>query len=271
MISVTSLCDNVNNSKRLWSTEGNSLLVDAFGRRILLDVGRSAEILLHNLDALSVSPDSITDVVLTHSHKGHVGAITEALPFKNAVFYYGDGFELPKYKRKGEEYKAVGNERFLSGVGGTLECVEELIRPLTENIFVFKSKRDYPFLREKKMQLLLDGQYLQDTFDEELNLCIKSSEGLIVISGCSHGGVENILKTAIALSGEKRIYAFVGGTHILDDGERTEKFVSLMRELDVFCVAPTHCTGVFARAAIKQALPSHFASLTTGESLVFKP
>ena len=267
MITITSLCDNVNNSKRLWSTEGNSLLVDAFDKRILFDVGRSCEILDHNLDALSVCKDTITDIVLTHGHKGHVGAASAGFFLKNATIHYGSDFEVPKFKYKAGEYKPVGNENIVLSLKNlALNCVDGVFEVLKDKIYIFKSERSYPALAEEKMRVLFDGEYRQDFFLEELNLCLKTSRGLVVISGCAHGGVKNILETATEKFSD-RVYAFVGGTHILNDKGRTEEFISLMKDMDVKLVAPTHCTGIFSRAYIGKELAERFTDLSVGQRL----
>lgn len=86
MVRITSLCDNVNNSKRLWSMEGNCVLVEADGLRIVYDVGRDAAIFTHNLGALGLTPAQLDYVVLSHGHHGHVGAMRSEIAFTSAKF-----------------------------------------------------------------------------------------------------------------------------------------------------------------------------------------
>jgi 7,8-dihydropterin-6-yl-methyl-4-(beta-D-ribofuranosyl)aminobenzene 5'-phosphate synthase len=82
--------------------------------------------------------------------------------------------------------------------------------------------------------------------------------------------VKNILETAKEIFNEGRIYAFIGGTHILDDMARTQEFISLMRDMDVRLVAPSHCTGVLSRVLIGRELPDRFVSLSTGEKILIE-
>ncbi len=273
MLRIVSLCDNVNNSKDLWSVEGNSLLIDAFGQIILFDPGRCSNILCHNLSRLNIHFDDISAIILSHGHMGHIGALRECEKFINATIYYGTGLENPKFKFKNDEWKEVKNEKLLSDLKKIYPLVKvnyvyELIK---EKVYLFKSDSTFSsqsndgnfFVRHK-------NDYIKDQFNDEINMCIKTSRGLVLISGCAHCGIESIIQTAIKIFNDARIYEVLGGTHLLDDVEKTNHYINLMKYYDVSVIAPSHCTGVMSRVRIAEALPELYVSLTTGEKICFK-
>lgn len=269
MIQITSLCDNVNNSKGLWSVEGNSLLINAFGVSLLFDVGRSAEILQHNLDQLKLNLNDFSAIILSHGHMGHVGAIRKMLLHSSVPVYYGKDFGLPKVKYKNGSFLRVKNEELLFDAQKMFDTVEveNVIELVDHKVYLFKTLDGSISDADEKYFVSSEKQYVPDAFSEELNLCIKSSQGLILLSGCAHRGVENLIQTAIKIFKDDRIYAILGGTHIFNDIEKTHSYIELVKRYDVSIVAPSHCTGIFARARIAEKLADRFISLTTGESI----
>jgi len=273
MIQITSLCDNVNNSKKLWSAEGNSLLIRAFGQVILFDTGRSGQILLHNLEAIGASADEIDAVILSHGHMGHIGAMRERVGFPAATVYYGAGLELPKLKLKGGKYVSVKNELLIDEVKGSYPSVEVdgMLELIPGRVYLFQVDASRPSQTAEEKYFVKRGEScMPDFFADEVNLAIRTERGLILLSGCAHCGVRGIIETATELFGEERILAVIGGTHLFDDTEKADRYISLMKERGVEVVAPSHCTGIMSRARIANALPDSFVNFSTGQTLEFE-
>lgn len=244
------------------------MLIEIDGKRFVYDVCRCSEILIHNLGELGLSIEDIDAIVLSHGHKGHSGALaTMSIP-KETTVVFGAGLEKPKYKNKQSVKKAVHNECLVEKIHNEIKnsvCVDETPYYLADNVFVFKSK-SCSANKETGRFLIKDGdEFIIDEFQEELNICIKSSLGLIVLAGCAHRGINNILDTAIEISRENNVYALMGGTHILDDPSSLEKFYQIVKDYDIDYVAPSHCTGYKAITQIAQQLPSKFWEFNTGK------
>ena len=83
---------------------------------------------------------------------------------------------------------------------------------------------------------------------------IESSVGIIVMLGCSHSGLIDTLQHILSVTGERRIYSFLGGTHLLHTpDDHLERIIDEMQQFQLEMVAPCHCSGPRAIAAMQQA------------------
>lgn len=272
MVRITSLCDNVNNSKRLWSMEGNCVLVEADGLRIVYDVGRDAAIFTHNLGALGLTPAQLDYVVLSHGHHGHVGAMRSEIAFTSAKILYGTGFEVPKFKYRQGVCSPVHNEDLLrtnEALRRNGERVSDHLVLPGGKVYVYKAVSCDPAMRSERFVLGQGAGYAADAFAEELNLCVVTGQGLIVLSGCAHRGVEPIVARAIELTGCARVRALLGGTHINDDEALLAHYCEVVNRYQIALLGPSHCTGILGRAQIARRYRDRYADFSTGKVLEF--
>ena len=104
-----------------------------------------------------------------------------------------------------------------------------------------------------------------DPLVDEQALIIKHEKGLIVIVGCSHPGIINILKHAIKVAEDSRIYAVIGGFHLSGASKkRIVKTIDELCKLNVQRVVPLHCTGFTARMMMAEVMPEAFIDASTG-------
>ena len=273
MIKITSLCDNVNNHKKMWAAEGNSILIEVDETKILYDVGRYPEILQHNLACLNLSLEDIDYVILSHGHKGHCGAAHALRYPSRTTVLFGSGLFVPKFKWKPEKAKPVQNELLESALPKDAVCVQNVHEMDGGRVLVYKtpdlfSKEEKE--AEKHFLLKIHDRFRPDFFEEELNVCIRTRKGLIILTGCAHRKLDNIVHTAMELTGERRIYALIGGTHIVDDRNRLQAFFALVRALNIQYVAPSHCTGFKSIAAIAKRYKKRYLEFNTGKTLQFE-
>jgi 7,8-dihydropterin-6-yl-methyl-4-(beta-D-ribofuranosyl)aminobenzene 5'-phosphate synthase len=182
------------------------------GEEILFDVGADFDTLLFNMRRASVNLDRIDKVVLSHEHGDHVGGI-------RVLTMLGD-VQLFTPKSFSERYKRV----LTSFPNVTLTEIDE-VKEISENIFT-------------------TGEL--GRFTKEQSLIVKTDKGLTVITGCSHPGLENILKVASRFGD---IYGVVGGFH----GFRKLEALKGME-----LIVPCHCTvrkkeilALYPRTSIK--------------------
>ena len=95
-------------------------------------------------------------------------------------------------------------------------------------------------------------------------------KGLIVITGCSHPGIVTILERVKEFFPQEKIFAVLGGFHLLDKGKREiDYIIEKFKSLGVEKVGPTHCTGWEAIKAFQEAYGDNFLSLGAGATLTF--
>jgi 7,8-dihydropterin-6-yl-methyl-4-(beta-D-ribofuranosyl)aminobenzene 5'-phosphate synthase len=112
----------------------------------------------------------------------------------------------------------------------------------------------------KKPDLILDDQ----------SLFFRVPEGVVIVLGCGHAGLINIMDYVSQLTGEKKIYAIIGGTHLHGASpERLEKTIEALKQYDVKRIMLSHCTGLKTYAKLSEAIPDRCSWPGTGSKIQF--
>jgi len=269
---VTILYDAFGESKELVKDWGFSALVEHNGKRILFDTGNDAAKFEHNVKALGVDLTKLDFVVISHRHSDHATGLRYVLSVNPNITVYvpaddGNGFggaPLPKTFLRADEslpakmkyFGGTEPEHFAWGKlydTGTFVLVNQSTE-VAPGIFLVRT------VSQKKGTLELP----------ELTLAIKRSNGLLLVDGCSHAGIEAILEAASAV--DSRTEIVFGGLHMVTTPvEEIDALVeNLKTKWKVQRIAPGHCTGEPAFARLKKAYGENYlyAGLGTKVELV---
>ena len=140
---------------------------------------------------------------------------------------------------------------------------------LAPEILLFKNfARSCPFEEpNSRFYLGAAGGLQPDYFDDEIALGLLTEKGLVLVSGCAHPGIVNMLETAAERTGVP-LYAVIGGTHLVDAGEeRLQKTAEAFRTLGLSRIAVSHCTGARGEELLQDAFPEQFIRNNTGHIL----
>ncbi len=230
-ITVTILYDNYLFSEGLKTDWGFSCLVQWKNENLLFDTGGpSSNILFENMNSLGLNPNDVNFIVLSHGHGDHTGGLIPFLNKNNKVSVY---------------LLASFPAEFVAKVEGTGAKVIKVTEPA--RIF-----EDIYLTGEMGVQI------------KEQSLILDTDQGLIVITGCAHPGVVDILKRAKETH-KKDIHLVLGGFHLRDKPEdELKKIISQFKELGILKVGATHCTGEKAIELFKQAYGENFVKLGVG-------
>ncbi len=273
---ITTLIENMPDEEgKLIAEHGLSLHIEFDDKRILFDTGQTGDF-VKNAEPLGIDLKALDDIIISHGHYDHSGGVMTLLSEmeKPLPFYVGEGFFAPKYKHLSDgTYRYNGNpftEQELRDRKVDLCMVTEDVTYLTERILLFKN---FPvvcgFERKNEKFVLPDGdKYTVDAFGEEVALGLRTSKGLVLIVGCSHVGICNILQ-AVRSRVEEPIYAMLGGTHLMEaDEDRLQKTMEVFRRFGVQCVAVSHCTGEQGIALARETFGERFILNNTGNRFV---
>ncbi|MFC1569407.1 MBL fold metallo-hydrolase [bacterium] len=228
--------DNTKSKKSLQSGWGFSCLVDG---RILFDTGETSEFLLHNMSQLGVKPQDIESVVISHDHWDHTGGLWELLKQRPG---------LPVYACPG--FGSAFKKKVIALEGKLIKSSE--FRNIDSRITVTGE---------------IPGQYKDAPMPEQA-LLIKSEQGLIVITGCSHPGIVNIVEIIKNKFLKIPISLILGGFHLMDkENAEIQSIVSRLKEMDVHSVAPTHCTGEEAKMIFQKSFPKNIIHVAVGKQI----
>ena len=118
------------------------------------------------------------------------------------------------------------------------------------------------------MYLKEEDEYKIDIFLDEISLGIKTHKGMVVIVGCSHVGIVNILDTIIERA-DMDIYALIGGIHLTkEDDSKINRVIKNFKEKDIKIIGACHCTGKHGETMLTQQLKENFINHNTGDFLM---
>jgi 7,8-dihydropterin-6-yl-methyl-4-(beta-D-ribofuranosyl)aminobenzene 5'-phosphate synthase len=229
---ITIVYDNNPFDSRLKTAWGFSCLVRLPEKTILFDTGGNSAILLDNMLKLQIDPQEVEMVVLSHIHNDHVGGLGGFLEQNNDVTVY-----LPRSFP--QEFKDD-----VTYHGAKVEEIHEA--------------------RE-----LLPGVYSTGELGgvvKEQSLIITTSQGLVIITGCAHPGVVNIVKKAKEIVPDSPVYLVLGGFHLSEASPRElESIIDSFRQLGVENVAPCHCSGDQTRQLFKERYGTNYIESGVGK------
>lgn len=274
-IKITTLIENNPDDIRiLFSEHGLSLYIQIDEIKILFDTGQSGNF-IKNAEKLNINLNNLEYVVLSHGHYDHSGGFTKLVDKIGTSFklIINQQFFNNKYKLlKDDTYKYNGNnfdEKFLNQNNIPIKYIKEDISYINENIIVFSNfKRSNDFeLSNRKFKIRKNNNYIVDNFLDEIVLAVKLNKGLLVILGCSHVGIVNILETIIQKT-HIPIYGIIGGTHLIEADElRLKETIKYFKEKDIKLIGVSHCTGEKAIERLKYEFKDRFLYNNTGNEI----
>jgi len=230
------LYDNNAYDERLRTAWGFAALVTYQHHQLLFDTGGDGPTLLENMRSLGIEPTSVESVVLSHIHRDHTGGLDALLMAGvHPVVYLLPSFPAD-FKRQ---------------VGQTTRVVE--VRPgqtLSEDIFTTGE---------------MGGRI------PEQALVIRTDRGLVVMTGCAHPGIVQMIARAKELFGGP-VYLVIGGFHLRDKSKpEIAAIIEDFRQMGVRRVAPCHCTGDRAIAMFASEYGDDFVSAGVGRTIAVEP
>src|SRR6056297_1544299 len=224
---------------------GLSFCIEKDGHKVLFDTGES-EAFLENAKRLRIDLTDVEYVVLSHGHYDHSGGFRYlAESSKKFELIFGEGFFNEKYGYFNNSYEYLGNnfdECFLAERGIPYRSVKGRNEELLPGIHVITG---FPRIHEDEVisprfQIMKDGQFEPDLFEDEVMLAVETEKGLVAILGCSHPGMKNMLDFAVNQL-DRPIYAVLGGTHLVESNKTgREKSIEYLKEKDIRVIGVSH-------------------------------
>jgi 7,8-dihydropterin-6-yl-methyl-4-(beta-D-ribofuranosyl)aminobenzene 5'-phosphate synthase len=269
---ITVLYDAFGKVSGMQKDWGYSALIEYAGKRILFDTGNNPDILERNAKAKGIDLSKLDFVVMSHRHGDHMGGMTYLLRVNPRVKIYApkEGFgvygsDLPSsFYRK--DASLPPQQRYYDGSppevmrfgsawpGANFELVDKNTE-IAPDIHLIALVSDKPGTLELR----------------ELSLAINTPEGMAIVVGCSHPGIDKIVAAAAAIN--PRIHVIAGGLHLVVASDTDiEKIVAALHDTyKVEYVAPGHCTGEPAFAVLKTAFGDRYLYAGLGTTLELVP
>jgi 7,8-dihydropterin-6-yl-methyl-4-(beta-D-ribofuranosyl)aminobenzene 5'-phosphate synthase len=225
--------DNNPCDKNLRTDWGFSCFISGLGKTLLFDIGKDSQILLSNMKKLEIDPRSVEVIILSHEHKDHTGGLGGFLKENPGVevwvpYFFGSSFR-EKVKKNSGRFVEVNGFRDICEGAYTTGVIQGWIK--------------------------------------EQSLVLESPQGLILMTGCAHPRIVNIIDRVRVLMG-KDIYLAMGGFHLAGFPRREiREIIAHFREAGVRKVGPCHCSGDEARKLFEMEYGKDFVQVGVGRRI----
>jgi 7,8-dihydropterin-6-yl-methyl-4-(beta-D-ribofuranosyl)aminobenzene 5'-phosphate synthase len=235
-VTIRVIYDNYVKTEGLTKDWGLSLLIEGLDKRVLFDTGAKADIFASNVKQMKLDLSTVDLLVLSHEHGDHTGGIPAFVTMRRDIPVLMPRWFTDAFKKRMDN---AGLTPML--VGGPAKITEHL--------------------------------YSSGEFDFEIPeqaLVLDTRDGLVVITGCSHPGIVDMLRT-IKTAFKKNISMVIGGFHLLEktDAEMSA-IIGDLKALGVVKCGATHCTGDKQIGMIKEAFGANYVELGVGNAIVVK-
>lgn len=220
---VKILVANKVNQEKLIAEHGIAFWIKYNQKNYLFDTGQKSA-LFHNAAELDIPLQSAEAVILSHPHYDHIGALAQLLAVNKKMTVYGH------QKIEAEFLKT--------------SSIQEIInfQPVREPTEIAPGLWLTGRLPDQYLDKIKDHKYYQEAQSEN-SLFMETSKGLIVLTGCSHGGIVSILKYINEIS-DQNIYAVAGGFHLIDKNQAELATIATeLNKMNLKKIYPLHCTG----------------------------
>lgn len=275
MKKITCVVDNtVQRGSPFWGEHGLSFRIETDQRCFLLDTGRSASVLWHNLGLLGGCPRNAKALVLSHAHTDHTGALVTVLSQNVGLpLYASPNLFRPRFVRCEGKYKPIGlpltQEELSQLADMRLSGAPAEVLPGVWTSGEITQRLE-PEGRSASHVVPIDGGWQPDPYRDDMSLVVETQEGLVVICGCCHAGLLNTL-THIQRTFQRRITTILGGTHLVQaDESHLKRVIDVLRDT---YGSPrlylNHCTGERAYVALASTFGDQVNPCPVGTTLTF--
>jgi 7,8-dihydropterin-6-yl-methyl-4-(beta-D-ribofuranosyl)aminobenzene 5'-phosphate synthase len=270
---ITVLYDAFGKTSTMTKDWGFAAYIEYGGKRILFDTGNNAEIFAHNVEAKGIDLTKLDFAIVSHRHGDHTSGLNYLMTVNPAVKIYVPkenfgvfGAALPGTFYKRDESLPPEMRYFDGQPPETLRFGSPW--PQANFTWITETTEVAPGFH----LILLKGSWGVDLDVMEISLAIDTPDGIVLVVGCSHPTIEQIVETASSVI-DKPVHLVFGGTHLLPAApDEIGRIASALRDQwHVEWIAPVHCTGELAFAILQKTFGDRYLYAGLGTTLELGP
>jgi 7,8-dihydropterin-6-yl-methyl-4-(beta-D-ribofuranosyl)aminobenzene 5'-phosphate synthase len=266
-IKITVLCENLVGKLVGSGEHGFSAFIETAEGNFLFDTGSGHSVVPNSL-ALNKDLRTIRKIFLSHGHYDHTGGLPEVLKIRGKVDVHVHPHlfidRIAVLKENDREIKRfIGipyKKAYLESLGAHFIFDKDFIEVDKGLFLTGEVPRQTNFEKsDPRLFSEIDGKTTQDLFLDDQSLVLDTEKGLILILGCAHAGMINIINHVIHKTGKQNFYAIVGGTHLdFLTPEQLEESIKSLKRVEIGKIGVSHCTGMKAAFRLQQEFGNRF-------------
>ena len=274
-VKITILCENsVIVPFGVIGEHGFAAYVETESGNFLFDTGQGKGI-LQNSVLLKKDLSSIKYLYISHGHYDHTLGLPQVLMEKSPldVYAHPDIFVDRFWVKENLPPKFIGipyKKSYLESLGANFKFIKDF-QEIEKNIYSsgeIPMKTDFEQVDNSMKIVNGNGEFIQDNLKDDFSMAIDTSKGLVILLGCAHAGMVNILNYFIDKTGKDKIYAVIGGTHLgFATNEQMENTLNVLDKYKIEKLGVSHCTGLSNSAVLFNALKDRFFFASVGAVL----
>ena len=252
---ITILCENLVGKRVGLGEHGFSAFIETDRGNYLFDTGGGRSIVANSL-TLDKDLRTVRKIFLSHGHYDHTGGLPEVLNLKGNTDVHAHPHvfvdRMAIHKENGTETKrfvGIPNKKgYLESLGANFVFNTDFTEVEKGLFLTGEVPRKTHFEKpDPRLYREISGKTEPDVFLDDQSLIMESEKGLILILGCAHSGMINIIHHVINQTGKQKFYAILGGTHLdFLTPEQLEESINVLNQLEIERICVSHCTGLKA-------------------------
>jgi 7,8-dihydropterin-6-yl-methyl-4-(beta-D-ribofuranosyl)aminobenzene 5'-phosphate synthase len=238
---------------------GLSIFIEAEGQRILFDFGVS-DLFLINAARLKIDLLKLGYLILSHGHHDHSWGLewllrsylSQKISLEKRPTLIANPLALaPKFPSDNIEYGNLLHESVVKRNLKTNLTKEPVW--LSEHL-VYLGEIERKIEKEQSFgETVISDALTADYLLDDTALAYKLPQGLVIITGCSHSGICNIIRQAQTICNEERIVDIIGGYHLLNPTpDRLQEVIAFFKKINPVQLHPCHCTNLHSKISLSQ-------------------
>ena len=274
-IKATVLCENsVFFKVGALAEHGWAVYIETAYGNYLFDTGQGKAI-INNANYFQKDLFTLKGIIISHHHNDHTGGISKVLNYTGRIRIYSHPglFKKSYVKEKEGSYRYIGIpfcHELLESQGAKLSFNTEPKEIFPGLILSGEIPRETSFEKGDKDLFIIDknGDYIKDQMLDDQTLIANTDRGLVIILGCSHAGIVNIINHAIRITGIEHIHSIIGGTHLdLASEETRKKTIESLKNYDIEKIGVSHCTGLETSLKLYKEFGNNFFFCNVGSQI----
>lgn len=265
------MVDNSADDESLRAEHGLAVLVSGLGAMYLFDTGATSDVLMDNCHWLGVDLSAVDGVAISHGHYDHTGGLGEVVRMRGQTPLYAHprAFRRRWSDSPGKPLKDVSCPFALEELCGDGAVLHAVRAPeLVEEWALLTGPIGGAMPPGESFVVRQDDEIVPDTFEDELCLLLRGTQGWVVLTGCCHRGLENTLRTARFLTHGEPLQAVVGGLHLRSATDEQLNHIADVLDKhgqpELHC---GHCTGRRATEFLGQRFPGKVHPIGAGQHI----